>query len=161
MISPETIHCIALTLLPRIKPSQILELYNAAGCASVIMENRRDLRAIAPEASPRMCEIIESMDTALQKAEKEAEFVEKHGIKCLTIADRAYPSRLKSCIDAPLVLFTKGSADLNTRHVVSVVGTRHCTEYGKDMCRRFTGELASVAPGTLVVSGLALSLIHI
>lgn len=67
MISPETIHCIALTLLPRIKPSQILELYNAAGCASVIMENRRDLRAIAPEASPRMCEIIESMDTALQK----------------------------------------------------------------------------------------------
>lgn len=155
MISPETIHCIALTLLPRIKPSQILELYNAAGCASVIMENRRDLRAIAPEASPKMCEIIESMDTALQKAEKEAEFVEKHGIKCLTIADRAYPSRLKSCIDAPLVLFTKGSADLNTRHVVSVVGTRHCTEYGKDMCRRFTGELASVAPGTLVVSGLA------
>ena len=35
MISPETIHCIALTLLPRIKPSQILELYNAAGCGSL------------------------------------------------------------------------------------------------------------------------------
>ena len=82
MISSEAIHCMALAMLPRLRPAQTLELLRAAGSARAISENRRDLRAIAPEASDRICNIVEQMDVALQKAEIESEFAEKHGIAC-------------------------------------------------------------------------------
>ena len=64
-------------------------------------------------------------------------------------------SRLRECDDAPLLLYYKGNADLNRTHVINMVGTRHCTEYGKDICRRFVDELATLCPDVLVVSGLA------
>lgn len=155
MISSETIHCMALSMLLHSKPELALELLRAAGSARAISENRRDLRAVAPEASDKMCKIVEQMDTALQRAETEAEFAEKRGIACVTIADNAYPARLRDCADAPPVLYFKGNADLNAKRVVSVVGTRHCTEYGKNICERLTRELASIAPDTIIVSGLA------
>lgn len=155
MISSETLNCIALTLLPRIRPLHVLELYRAAGSATAIVENRRDLQAIAPQAAPVMAEVLALLDTALQRAGAEAEFVEKHGVRCLSISDSAYPARLRGCADAPLVLFCKGNAGLNPRRAVSVVGTRRCTEYGKDLCERLVRELAAIAPGTLVISGLA------
>ena len=53
------------------------------------------------------------------------------------------------------MLFYKGNADLNRAHVINMVGTRHCTEYGKDICRHFVAELARLCPDVLIVSGLA------
>ena len=35
-----------------------------------------------------------------------------------------YPSRLRECDDAPLALFYRGNADLNTLHIINIVGTR-------------------------------------
>lgn len=156
MITAETLNCMTLALLPRLKPAQLLELYHTAGSATAITDNARDLRAVAPEASPRLCAMIAAdIDTARQRATKEAEFAAQHDIRCLTISDKAYPQRLRSCCDAPLVLYFKGNTDLCARHAVAVVGTRRCTEYGKSLCERFTRELAAIAPGTLVISGLA------
>ena len=66
-----------------------------------------------------------------------------------------YPQRLKDCPDAPAVLFYRGSAEWNVPHVLSVVGTRRISPYGKDLCRMFCQELARLFPDTLVVSGLA------
>ena len=48
-----------------------------------------------------------------------------------------------------------GNADLNARHIVSIVGTRHASEYGKALCENFVADLARFVPGTLIVSGLA------
>ena len=53
------------------------------------------------------------------------------------------------------MLYYKGSADLNARRVVCVVGTRRCTVYGQDLIRRFMAELRERCPEVLVVSGLA------
>ncbi len=62
---------------------------------------------------------------------------------------------MKGCNDAPLVLFYKGNANLNSRRIISVVGTRHCTEYGREICTSLTRDLSALAPDTVVVSGLA------
>jgi DNA processing protein len=43
--------------------------------------------------------------------------------------------------------------DLNVQRVISVVGTRKATAYGKDLCKALIEELESY--GALVVSGLA------
>jgi DNA processing protein len=48
-----------------------------------------------------------------------------------------------------------GTADLNKRHVINIVGTRRCTTYGQDIVRRFVSDLRQLCPDVLIVSGLA------
>ena len=57
--------------------------------------------------------------------------------------------------DAPLVVYYKGTADLNQSRVINIVGTRKCTTYGQDLIRRFVSDLCELCPHVLVVSGLA------
>lgn len=85
--------------------------------------------------------------------ERELNWCSKHGIRPVTVADAAYPNRLKHCEDAPLVLFVRGNADLSAPRIVSVVGTRRITDYGRRMARELTEHLA--AYGATVVSGMA------
>lgn len=51
------------------------------------------------------------------------------------------------------MLFYKGSANLNDSRVVAIVGTRRCSEYGRQMTEKIVTDLA--ATGVLIVSGLA------
>lgn len=62
---------------------------------------------------------------------------------------------MRECDDAPLALFYRGNADLNTLHIINIVGTRHATPYGQDICTRFLADLSVLCPNTLIVSGLA------
>ena len=83
------------------------------------------------------------------------EFMKKGGIRALCLNDDDYPQRLRECDDAPIVLYYKGSANLNQSHVVDIVGTRHCTTYGQDLVHHFVDDLRRLVPDVLIVSGLA------
>lgn len=83
-----------------------------------------------PESTHKLEAALKCPET-LRLCEAELAFAEKNQIRCLSIHDEEYPSRLRDCDDAPLVLFYKGNADLNRLHVISMVGTRHATDYGK------------------------------
>ena len=96
-----------------------------------------------------------NMQESLNRAEKEAEFVERHEIQCWSPTDEDYPHRLKECPDAPLILFAKGNIRANTGRMVSVVGTRGCTERGKEMTRRLVLDLAAALDDVTIISGLA------
>ena len=50
---------------------------------------------------------------------------------------KVIPAVCVKCDDAPLALFYRGNADLNALHVINMVGTRHATPYGQDICTRF------------------------
>ena len=155
MISRETLYGTAIAFVFKYSPANALELWRRAGSATAVWESRSDIRDAVPEASPKLAEAVRKLDDILPLAERELEFAESKGIQCLGIGDTGYPARLKGCADAPLVLFYKGNANLNSRRIISVVGTRHCTEYGRSLCASFTRDLAALAPGTVVVSGLA------
>ena len=101
--------------------------------------------------------VVTALDcpAAFLRAEQEMEFVEKNRLSCLTLKDEAYPSRLRECEDAPIVLFFKGNTDFNRLHVIDMVGTRRATDYGKQFCADFLRDLAVLCPDVLVVSGLA------
>jgi DNA processing protein len=73
---------------------------------------------------------------ALVRAQQELDFVEKHEIEVLFFSDEKYPKRLKNCIDSPLLLYFKGTADLNHQRIISIVGTRNATAYGKNLCKQ-------------------------
>ena len=92
---------------------------------------------------------------AMQKARQEMEFIQKGNITPLYFTDPAYPTRLAECVDAPPLLYYRGSADLNAAKVVSVVGTRRATEYGRSFCEALVRDLAIGFPQLIIVSGLA------
>jgi len=87
------------------------------------------------------------------KVEKELDYAEKNGIQVISYTDSTYPNRLKHCEDGPLVIFVKGMANLSANRMMSIVGTRRLTEYGKSMTRKLVEAL--VPYGVTVVSGLA------
>ena len=155
MSSQELIYSIALTKLRGLSLLNARTLYDALGSASEVFIHRKDISDIIPDASKRLVEALKNVDDALRVAEKEMEFVEKKHLKVLTIGDDDYPHRLRECEDAPLVLYYCGKADLNRQHIVCIVGTRKCSEYGRELCRNFISGLKRHCPDTLIVSGLA------
>ena len=155
MNTQELICAIALTKLKGLSLLNARTLYDALGSASEVFAHRKDIVSVIPDASPRLVEALSHVEDAMKEAEQEMEFVEKKRLKVLTLNDDAYPQRLKECEDAPLVLFNYGDADLNRQHIINVVGTRKCSEYGREVCRNFVAELKTLCPDVLIVSGLA------
>ena len=85
--------------------------------------------------------------------EEELKFIEKFKIKTLFLTDEDYPQRLLNCYDSPTLLFYKGDADLNASKIISVIGTRNHTDYGKQVTEKLIKEL--VSQNVLVISGMA------
>lgn len=90
-----------------------------------------------------------------QKAEKELEFISKYGIEVRFYSDKNFPRRLKACPDAPILVYFRGNALLDEQRVVSIVGTRNATTYGKTLCEQLISAFAERMYPVLVVSGLA------
>ncbi|MCO5232971.1 MAG: DNA-processing protein DprA [Chitinophagales bacterium] len=86
--------------------------------------------------------------------EDEILWCEQNDIQIVAFNQKEYPKRLLECHDAPLFLFVKGTHQLNTTKIVSIVGTRNITEYGKEVTEQIIKSLQSL--DVTVVSGLAL-----
>ena len=155
MNQQEIISAIALTRISYFSLAELLELFRRVGSAEEIVAHSQHIRDLLPDASDRLTQAFTDIGQALRYAESELRTAESMGVRPLVMGDDDYPSRLLECADAPLVLYYQGSASLNQKRVVSIVGTRRCTPYGQDLVRRFMSELRSLCPQVLVVSGLA------
>ena len=155
MTDQETLYMMALTQVTSLSLTNLHLLIQELGSASAIYENRNNLRQVLPSASKKTLDGMGHFDTYLARAEQELEFCRKGRIRCVGLNDEDYPQRLKDCNDAPILLYYRGTANLNTQHIVSMVGTRQITAYGKDLCRSFVRDLKRLCPDALVVSGLA------
>ncbi len=151
----EALCSIALTKALPLHYTEQRALLEHYGSASQVYAHRHSVRQDIEEATDSLAQALAEMDSHISSAEQELDLDKQSGIKCLCLNDDDYPRRLRECPDAPIVLFTQGPADLNAQHVISIVGTRRCTEYGRGFLRRFLADLAQLCPGTLVVSGLA------
>ena len=145
----------ALTQVSSMSLTNLHLLIGELGSATAVYENRKDMRQVLPSASKHTLDALATLDCYLKRAEEELAFCRKGGLQCLGINDETYPQRLKDCADAPVLLYYRGTADLNTRHIVSMVGTRQITSYGRDLCRSFVRDLKQLCPDAIVVSGLA------
>ncbi|MBS1525996.1 MAG: DNA-protecting protein DprA [Bacteroidetes bacterium] len=145
-------HQLALTFLRNIGPVAAKGLLEHFGDASQVFKVSRSKWLKVPGIGEWTLEGAD-IESALLRAEQEMRFIEDHGIRVLFYTDLDYPKRLKNCIDSPVLLYSRGNMDLNAKHVVSVVGTRLATEYGKELCRQLVEELQQY--NVLIVSGLA------
>lgn len=131
------------------------ELYNAWGSMADIVKQYAHPEQLAPNMPERLMAAFAHTDEHLKRADDEMRFAQDNNISIITLADEAYPQRLKACFDAPLALFFKGNANLNAKHCISIVGTRKATPYAADCIAQLTARLKQLCPDILIVSGLA------
>lgn len=93
-------------------------------------------------------------DKNLDKALEIAGICKAKGYGILTYHDEYFPERLRIITSPPPVLYYRGNLkNLNSECLISVVGTRSMTEYGRQVTRYFTRTFAD--SGAVVVSGMA------
>ncbi len=112
-----------------------------------------DLRSLFP-GHPQIAGQVHDKQL-LESCAREIDWCRKYGIRTIFISDREYPERLRNCEDAPVLLFHKGTADLNPARALSIVGTRRATSYGTGQCRDIVHYLSGISPAPTIVSGLA------
>lgn len=91
--------------------------------------------------------------TLLQKAEKEITFITNNNIEAYSFLDTEYPERLRHSVDSPIIIFQKGAINFKHERVISIVGTRNITNYGRTFLKSLLSEIAKYNP--IIVSGLA------
>jgi DNA processing protein len=143
---------IALTLIPGIGDVQGKRLVAYCGGPEAVFKERKKNLLKVPGIGEYLAGSIARREIFL-RAEKEIVFITQYGIPPLFYLDPPYPERLRHCEDGPMMLYLKGAADLSRMRVLSVVGTRKPTDYGKAMCQQIIQGLADQE--VLIVSGLA------
>lgn len=148
------IYQIGLTMINGVGDILSRQLLQALGDAeAVFTEKRQALEKIPGIGSITAAEI--RRPEVLLRAEKELAFIEKNQISCYFLTDSDYPSRLKECADGPILFYFKGKANLDASRIISIVGTRHATEYGREQTEMLIKDLRASFPDLLIVSGLA------
>ena len=158
MIREEHIYLLGLTLIKgvgNVSARRLIEYYGSA--KAVFTEKKHVLEQVPGIGEYIASSIRDSESTALKRAEKEFLFIEKNKISVYSIADDHYPARLRECQDAPVVFYFKGNADLHASHIISIVGTRNATEYGRNLTDTLIKDLSDSFPDILIVSGLLVS----
>ena len=152
MRSENLLHNIGIGLIDNVGDVLVKKLIAYCGSSEAVFKESKGKLLKIPDVGSTAAASILSQNV-LARAEEEIRFIEKNELNALFYLDHDYPARLKHCDDGPTMLYTKGEMDLNSKRVVSIVGTRNATEYGKKMCHEIVEGLAML--DVLVVSGLA------
>ncbi|MDR2773961.1 MAG: DNA-processing protein DprA [Tannerella sp.] len=156
VVSGEHLYWVGLTVLKGVGDVLAHHLLQYFGSAEEIFKAKRSLLEKVPGIGVYTAEQIETAKPeALKRAEKELVFIEKNNINIYLYAGDNYPERLRECQDAPVVFYYKGTADINAAKIISIVGTRRITEYGRERTETLVQDLAAIFPDVVIVSGLA------
>ena len=157
MDTGELKYFIALQLTPMVGHKIARQLVAYCGSAEAIFKEKFPHLLTIPDIGQTIARSVKNFHD-FERAEKEVEFVKKNNITATHFLSPEYPQRLQELGDAPLVLYSRGNADLNSLRVLGVVGTRRATEYGKEVCEKIVSQLLPY--DVLVVSGLAFGIDH-
>lgn len=149
----DTFYGIALSLMKGVGDSNAKTLISYAGSAEKLFTLPPVKLQKIHGIGKKLSESFKDTFDVLKRAEKELKFLERNKIDVHFYYDKRYPKRLLNCPDAPLYIFSKGNYDFNKERIVNIVGTRHATEYGKEITEQLVSDLSSF--NVSLVSGLA------
>lgn len=144
-------YLMALTYVPGIGPMNQRKILKVVEVDSLWSMSEKELKGIFRKR-PEFIPYFQSNET-LDLAQREIEYCKQNNIDILTYDSENYPKHLKNCVDAPLVLFSKGNYKFNKKLQIGIVGTRLMTRYGKDFIWKLIQDLADY--NFVFVSGLA------
>jgi DNA processing protein len=154
-MNEELKYLIALSQVPDVGPVSARALLKEFGNATNIFQSRKgELLKVNGLGAVRAAAIKNFADW--QTVEKEIVFINKNNITYLDLENPEYPQHLKNCTDAPIILYYRGTANLNSPKIISIIGRRLCTDYGRRILDNFIRELAPY--NVLIVSGLAIGI---
>lgn len=71
----------------------------------------------------------------------------------ISINNKYYPQKLRCISKPPEKLYCKGNLDLLESNIISIIGSRACSDFGIAMTKKFSKEL--VEQEITIASGLA------
>jgi DNA processing protein len=151
-LPPDVRDLLALRLVPGLGPrltAALLERFGSAGAA--LRASAEELQQVPHIGGKLARDLAESMRSADVAAELEC--IERHHVRLVAQGGADYPAALATIHDPPPLLYVRGTLEARDADAVALVGSRHCTPYGKRVAERLAGELARA--GWTVVSGLA------
>jgi DNA processing protein len=148
----ETLYRVALKNIPKVGAVIARNLVSHCGSVEAIFNEHPRFLLKVPGVGPKLISNIRKKSILLE-AEEELRYIEKHNIQLHFYLDDNYPGRLRHISQSPILMYSKGNFDLNSNRIISMVGTRKATEYGKRMCAKIISEIAKYNP--IIVSGLA------
>ena len=152
-IDEKKIYQVALSMLPLVGGALAKQLISYCGSAEAVFRSPiRHLQRI-PGIGEKIIGGIRNASAVLDRAEKEVIHCRQQGIEILSYTDDTYPERLRQIYDAPVVLYYQGNVALSHARMISIVGTRQATAYGREIVDTLLRELYPFQP--VVISGLA------
>lgn len=89
----------------------------------------------------------------IQFAEAELKYIQENNINYTYFLANDYPKNLHNCIDSPILMFKDGNINFNNHKIISIVGTRNMSSYGRDFITKLIDDLTEYNP--IIVSGFA------
>ena len=94
---------------------------------------------------------------SIDMAAEELRRLSENGDRFLCIDDERYPELLKDCEDAPIGLYIRSDSNISDifgkRPMISIVGTRRMTSYGREWCTRIVAAMSKARVKPTIVSG--------
>ena len=146
---------LALTFVPDLGVrgvAHLMDIYSSA--EEVYAQKEHNLIMCAELRKDIAARIAQKVGYA--EAERELRYCEEKGITVTSYNDVDYPPLLREAADRPHIVYSIGDIEaLQSKHILSVVGTRRISSYGESICAKIIPELAEMFPDLVVVSGLA------
>jgi DNA processing protein len=146
----ERLQLVRLNLAAGIGPRTASELLSAFGSATRVFEatGLELTRVVSPKLSA-------AITAARADGAPQAELEEctRRGLRVVVRGDEDYPPALLETPDPPVVLYARGALLPTDQIAIAIVGSRHCTLYGRQMAEKLAAGLARA--GVTIVSGLA------
>lgn len=79
--------------------------------------------------------------------------LERLGVEYITFEEEKYPKKLKNMYSPPVGIYVKGRLLEENIPSVAIIGSRRCTQYGRQTAERFSRELSK--KGVCIISGMA------
>lgn len=157
-LNHETICCCALNRIFGFEPAMAHSLVENLGSASAVFALSKDeLHGILGPHSRFFPLISES---ELERSHKELLGLDPEEYDFITLDSPDYPELLKECPDAPIGLYVRSRSAAHDifpgKDMVSVVGTRDMSLYGREWCIKLVSAIADAGARPVIVSGLAL-----
>jgi len=152
MTDNEIVALLRLQCIPNIGAITAKKLIQYCGSPTAIFKDKRQaLLKIEGVGDTIINHLFNSK--YLRLAEAEHGYIRENNIDITSFSDSTYPKALKHCVDAPILLFKRGNIQFKERKLISIVGTRNITSYGRSFCEALIADLATLNP--IIVSGFA------
>jgi DNA processing protein len=150
----ELLSLLVISQLPGIGPILGKTLVRHFGSALEAIHANKSAFLASPVSNEKIYNhLVANKSQLWEKAEMEWLFCQKYNIQILSFYQPEYPLRLKQLVDAPLLLFFKGNAELNATKTLAIIGTRKPRLESLDLTQQIIQDLAPL--GVQIISGLA------